>query len=64
LQPRVAACRIVHSVLTGFYLYLCLCYVLTDAIWFVVLLIGREKKPLRIWRRIYAGGLFAIALRV
>jgi predicted MPP superfamily phosphohydrolase len=50
------------SVLTGFYLYLCLCYVLTDAIWFVVLLIGREKKPLRIWRRIYAGGLFAIAL--
>ena len=50
------------SVLTGFYLYLCLCYVLTDAVWFVVLLIGREKKSSRIWRRVYAGGLFAIAL--
>lgn len=50
------------SVLTGFYLYLCLCYVLTDTVWFVVILIGREKKPAQIWRRVYAGGLFAIAL--
>ena len=55
---------LLDSVLTGFYLYLCLCYLLTDAVWFVMLLIGREKKPRRIWRRIYAGGLFAIALAV
>lgn len=53
---------LLDSVLTGFYLYLCLCYILTDAVWLVMILIGREKKPAQIWRRVYAGGLLAIAL--
>ncbi len=53
---------IANTVFTGFYLYLCLCYVLTDFIWLLALLAGREKRSWRIWRRIYAGGLTAIAL--
>ncbi len=52
------------SVLTGFYMYLCLCYLVADLIWLIVILIGRERKPIHIWRRMYAGGLFAIALAV
>lgn len=53
---------IANTVFTGFYLYLCLCYVLTDCFWIIALLAGREKRLWHIWRRIYAGGLTVMAL--
>ena len=53
---------IANTVFTGFYLYLCLCYVVADCIWLIARLAGREKRLWRIWRRIYAGGLTVIAL--
>jgi len=50
------------SVLVGFYLYVVLCFLITDIIWICLRLFKTGEGPARAWRRIYAGGLLPVAL--
>ncbi len=50
-----------HTVVVGFFLYLCMFYVLTDAVFLALHLFARGKKH-TVWKRIYAGGLLPVAV--
>ena len=51
-----------NSVLVGFYLYLCMFYVISDAAFIAIRLFSRTKRIEAGWRRIYLGGVLPIAL--
>lgn len=57
----LAAAALFKTVVIGFYVYLCMFYVLTDLVWLCVWLFGRERAAMRVWRRIYLGGVLAFA---
>ncbi len=48
-----------QSVVVGFFLYLCMFYVITDAVFLLLRLVARGKKH-TVWKRIYMGGLLPI----
>ena len=52
-----------HTVLVGFFLYLCMFYVLTDAVFLTLYLFARGKKHGG-WKRIYADGLLPIVASI
>ncbi len=51
-----------NSVLVGFYLYLCMFYVITDTVFLAIRLLSRIKQIEAGWRRIYLGGVLPVVL--
>lgn len=55
----LAGAALFKTVVIGFYVYLCMFYVFADLVWLCVWLFGRERAAMRVWRRIYLGGVLA-----